>query len=78
MLAPLSWLVSNIGACLALLDISKVLNLWVLALLSWLALIIWACLTLMGISRSYEFAGVGSAAVVGFDYRGVPCSNGYL
>ena len=56
----------------------KVLNLRVLAPLSWLALIIGACLAVMGISKSSEFAGVGSAVVVGFDYRGLPCSNGYL
>ena len=43
-----------------------------LAPLSWLALIIEVSLTLMGISKSSEFANVGSAVVVGFDYRALP------
>ena len=38
-----------------------------------LALIIRACLALMGIFKSSEFAGVGSAVTVGFDYQGVAC-----
>ena len=51
----------------------KVLNLRLLASLSGLALIIGACLALRGISKSSEFAGVGSAVVVGFYYRGMAC-----
>ena len=46
-------------------DVVKVLNVRVMAPLSWLALIIGACL-------------VGSAVVVGFGYRGLPCTNGCL
>ena len=56
----------------------KVFDLQVLPPLSCLALIIGACLTLMGISKSSKFAGVGSAVVVGFDYRGLPCSSEYF
>ena len=48
-----------------------------LPLLSWLALIIGACLALLDISKSTEFAGVGFAVVVGFDYLGLPYINGY-
>ena len=46
--------------------------------LSWLALIIGACLALLDISKSTEFAGVGSAVVVGFDYLGLLYINGYF
>ena len=37
-----------------------------------------ACIALMGISISSELAAVGSAVVVGFDYRGLPYINGYF
>ena len=51
----------------------KVLNLRVLAPPSRLALLIGAWFVLQGISKSSEFAGVGSAVEVGFDYPGMVC-----
>ena len=47
-----------------------------LAPLSKLAFIIGAWLVLEWISESSEFAGVGSAVEVGFDYRGLACITG--
>ena len=39
------------------------------------ALVIGAWFVLQGISKSFEFAGVGSAVEVGFDYRSLVCGT---
>ena len=39
-------------------------------------MIIWTWLVLHWISKNSEFAGVGSAVEVGFDYRGLACITG--
>ena len=51
----------------------KVANLQVLAPLSRLALTLVAWLVSAWISKVFEFAGIGSAVEVGFDYRILAC-----
>ena len=58
------------------MEFLKVPNLLVLALLSRLTLIIGAQFILTETLKSIEFAGVGSAAEFGFDYRSLPCITG--
>ena len=54
-------------------DFQKVMKLRVLAPPSRLALIIGAWFVFQGFFKSSEFADVGSAVEVGFDYRGLVC-----
>ena len=54
----------------------KVLNLQVLAPPSRLALIIGAWFVFEGFSKTSEFAGIGSAVEIGFDYQGLVSITG--